>query len=67
MEKLRILVNGDPMTIEPEACVEVIEEFPKEIRSGYFEVMANLPKPVIDNNLRLRHGPYQFRSLHDRG
>jgi hypothetical protein len=53
MEKLRIEIGDKPMVVEPEMTVEVNEEFPKEIRSGYFEVMADLPKPVIDNNLRL--------------
>ena len=53
MKKMTIEIGDKPMVLEPEIMIEVNEEFPKEIRSGYFEVMADLPKPVIDNNLRL--------------
>ena len=37
MKQVTIIVNDEPLVLNPEQTIEVNEDFPKEIRSGYVE------------------------------
>lgn len=37
-----IIVNDKPLLLDPKQTIEVNEDFPKEIRSGYVEICNDL-------------------------
>lgn len=42
MKQVTIIVNDEPLVLNPEQTIEVNEDFPKEIRSGYVEICKDL-------------------------